>query len=41
VDAIQAGHAALLELAGDGLVGGDHQVLDQPVGLGLNAAADL
>ena len=40
VHAVQAGGAALLgEQARDGLVGGDHQVLDQPVGLGLRARA--
>ncbi len=41
VDAVQAGHAALLEQARDGLVGGDHQMLDQAVGLGLLARPDL
>ena len=40
VHAIQARHRALGEQRGDSLVGGDHQVLDQPVGLGLHAGAD-
>ena len=40
VHAVQARHAALLEQAGDGFVGGDHQVLDQAVGLGLRARED-
>ncbi len=40
VHAIQARHAALGEQRCDRLVGGDHQVLDQAVGLGLRARAD-
>ncbi len=40
VDAVEARHAALLEQRRDGLVGGDHQVLDQAVGLGLRARED-
>ena len=35
VDPIQGGDAAPLQQLGDALVGEDHQVLDQPVGLGL------
>ena len=41
VNAEQARHAALLEQSRDGLVGSDHQMLDQPVGLGLRAPAHL
>jgi hypothetical protein len=37
VDAVQARHAALLEQACDRLVRGDHQILDEPVRLGLDA----
>ncbi len=33
VDAIQAGHAPSLQMAGDRLVGGQHELLDQPMGL--------
>ena len=42
VHPVQRRHRALLEHARDLLVGGDHQVLDQPVGLGLRdrSAAD-
>ena len=35
VDAVDGGHAAALAELGDLLVGEDHQLLDQPVGLGL------
>ena len=35
VDAVDRRDAAALEQLGDTLVGEDHQVLDQPVGLGL------
>ena len=41
VHAVQARHPALREQAGDGLVGRDHQVLDQAVGLGLHATEDV
>ena len=37
VHAVEAWDATLLEQLRDGLVGGDHQVLDQAVGLGLGA----
>ena len=37
VDAVQGGELARLQEPRDGLVGGDHQVLDQPVRLGLLA----
>ncbi len=36
VDAIEARHLALREQPRDRLVGGDHEVLDHPVGLGLH-----
>ena len=39
--AIQTGNALARKQPGDGLVGGDHQVLDQAVGLGLHARANL
>ena len=35
VDAIEGGDATALEQLGDPLVGEDHQLLDQAVGLGL------
>ena len=41
MDPVEARHAALREQAGHGLVGRDHQVLDQAMRLGLNASADL
>ncbi len=40
VNAVQARRAALLEQPRDGFVGRDHQVLDQPVRLGLRAGVD-
>ncbi len=40
VHAVQARRAALLEQPRDGFVGGDHQMLDQAVRLGLRARVD-
>ncbi len=41
VDAVEAGDRRLREMTSDRFVGGDHQVLDQTVGLRLRARANL
>ncbi len=41
MDAVEARRAPLLQQPGHGLVGRDHEVLDQAMGLGLRAGTDL